>query len=634
MQTKTEVSTTQLQALWPYQQAVYLRAMDEIARGKNPLIVMPTASGKTHVLVEMIAEFKKTLTLAHRVELAEKAARLLQQRAIDVGRITAGTDLNLDIPCQVGTIASLMARKCLSTFAPNIVFVDEAHRIRCPSYAKVSDYCKVKKIPIVGFTATPTRLDGLFLGAVFDEIIEGPSVSWLIENNYISNVRVYVPSMGAIDMDKVSTLGGEYVKSEVKKRAVKRELVASAVQEWQGKAQGRQTIVFTTGQEHSEMVQSEYAAIGIDARIVDGKLTAKVRSQLLGDFKSSQFPVLVACQIPIEGTDIPCCEVIQCLRPTLSLVYWWQMIGRALRKSENDAIVLDHAGNSYKLGLPNQDIIEWTLTGAQAPEAEVKICSQCGQVLNQSCLCKGSFEAIGHKTRSLPQLVDGRLILFNRFNYDYELIDNLIKGKKKNKEIIDIVGCSLSTICIRRKELGLQKSKNINYVLMDKLIKKKKENKEIAKIVGCAIGTVLSRRKSLGIPSLNINYELIDQMIKEGMGNKEIAKIIKCSTTPIVNRRKVLDIPVLDKKIDYKLMDRLIKEKKGNKEISALMSCSETAIVVRRKTLGILSPGRINYKLMDRLIVEGKKNKEISEVFACHELTIARRRKRINKKCL
>jgi DNA repair protein RadD len=84
--------------------------------------------------------------------------------------------------------------------------------------------------------------------------------------------------------------------------------------------------------------------------------------------------------VPIVGAAI-------LMRPTQSLGLYLQMVGRALRPApgKDRAIILDHAGNSLRHGLP-ADPREWSLEGkprqqrAQLQERRLRHCKECGAV--------------------------------------------------------------------------------------------------------------------------------------------------------------------------------------------------------------------------------------------------------------
>ncbi|CAK0743784.1 hypothetical protein CCP3SC15_1280009 [Gammaproteobacteria bacterium] len=82
------------------------------------------------------------------------------------------------------------------------------------------------------------------------------------------------------------------------------------------------------------------------------------------------------------------------LRPTESYGLAMQQMGRALRiyPGKERAVILDHAGNTLRHGLPTQEG-EWSLAGARrgkgsqaAMEAPVKQCPECGALVAISAL--------------------------------------------------------------------------------------------------------------------------------------------------------------------------------------------------------------------------------------------------------
>lgn len=67
--------------------------------------------------------------------------------------------------------------------------------------------------------------------------------------------------------------------------------------------------------------------------------------------------IITSCDIISEGTDIPRVECAIMLRPTKSLSLYLQQVGRVLRPfpGKSDAVILDHAGNVMRHGMPQED---------------------------------------------------------------------------------------------------------------------------------------------------------------------------------------------------------------------------------------------------------------------------------------
>jgi superfamily II DNA or RNA helicase len=108
----------------------------------------------------------------------------------------------------------------------------------------------------------------------------------------------------------------------------------------------------------------------------------------------------VVCNVDLfgEGVDVPGIEAAILLRPTQSLSLYLQQVGRALRPAPGkaEAIILDHAGNALRHGLPADDR-EWSLYGERRSrrsrdpdDVPVRHCEQCFRILPRAtriCEC-------------------------------------------------------------------------------------------------------------------------------------------------------------------------------------------------------------------------------------------------------
>jgi superfamily II DNA or RNA helicase len=105
--------------------------------------------------------------------------------------------------------------------------------------------------------------------------------------------------------------------------------------------------------------------------------------------------------------DAPSIGCIILLTPTQSVVKYLQSIGRGLRThpGKTECIVLDHAGNVKRHGLPT-DPREWTLAAvekkknAKKSEVPVKTCPVCFATVPSivtDCQCGHHFEPVGRE---------------------------------------------------------------------------------------------------------------------------------------------------------------------------------------------------------------------------------------------
>jgi DNA repair protein RadD len=372
-----------------YQQKLVGDALDAIRAGKNPLVVLPPGGGKTHVMAAILEQFKRTLSIAHRVELTAKLKKLLPSNDHQVATVQSG-------------IESLGPLELLA--------IDEAHHAPAKTYQRIIDDANC---PTLGVTATPCRMDGRGLGSIFDVLLEGPDVATLTEMGYLMPFDLY-SAKTEIDVAGISKgVSGDYAPGSAAKAATARTITADAVQEWLDKADGRQTIVFTCTVDHARQVQQQYLSAGIRAEVITGG--SKDRHELLPAFERKEFPVLINCEIAIEGIDIPSCECVQILRPTNSIRIYDQMIGRLLRPSGRRGVILDHAHTWERLGYPFAGRT-WSLDGVEMPESELRVCPVCRAVAqsgDKECsACGHSLDAgVGpHKDENCDELSSRVLI--------------------------------------------------------------------------------------------------------------------------------------------------------------------------------------------------------------------------------
>jgi DNA repair protein RadD len=369
--------------LRPYQTQMLAEARVIMRSGvRRVLMVAPTGSGKRLTAVYTIARAvergKRCAFLIHRQELLDQSVDTLRDAGIDFGIVKAGYRPNPSRPAQVASIQTL--RRRVNGSRPfDFLFVDEAHHAAAAQWAKV-----IAAYPgafVLGFTATPQRLDGKGLGAHFDAMVLGPSTRELIDAGHLADYRLFAPP--APDLAGVHTVAGDYNKGELGKAIDKPQIVGDVVAHYQRYAAGTQAICFAVNIAHSKHLAEAFNAAGISARHADGETPRRERGLILEDFSAGRFRVLCNVDILGEGLDVVGIETVIGARPTQSLSVCLQQWGRGLRVKPGGkmALILDHAGNSLRHGLPDDDR-EWSLEdtprkGRKPAEVGVKICPEC-----------------------------------------------------------------------------------------------------------------------------------------------------------------------------------------------------------------------------------------------------------------
>jgi len=363
------------------------------------LYVLSTGGGKTVVAARIIQQLiysgKRILFVAHRRELVNQAVAKLV--ADGINELSIGVIMSDDVrirpsaPIQVASIDTLRHRRKPKA---DIVVIDEAHRAVAPTYRKLSSW--YPDVPTLGLTATPERLDGSGLGGVFQDIVLGAKMSELIAGEWLMRPRVFTkPGSIPLSLKGIKTVRGDYDIRQLGRRMNRKELIGDIVGHWISHAFNRRTICFAVNIEHSKSITKAFLKAGVKAAHIDGETPVKRRAMLLEQLASGKIRVLSNCNVLTEGLDIPPVKGIIQARATKSLTVYLQQTGRSERPYKEKLgrfkdqqitpIILDHSGNAYVHGLPDEDR-DWHLfvgrrKGKKGP-APAKSCESCGLVVH------------------------------------------------------------------------------------------------------------------------------------------------------------------------------------------------------------------------------------------------------------
>lgn len=377
---------------------------------KSIIIQSATGSGKTVLTAEMISKcIAKDMNcwfINHRRELINQSSKTFANWGLPHGIVAAGYKEEIHRQAQVCSIGTLPNRT-LRLKRPHLIIWDECHHIAARTWERIFiDYPDAFHI---GLTASPCRLDGKGLGKYFKKIVNGPSVSDLIDQGYLSKYSLYAPAPKSIT-DGVHTKMGDFVKSELNKVMNKPKIVGDAIEHYRQLCNGKRALVFAVSIEHSLEIARQFNLAGINARHVDGETKTKERDEAIQDFISGKIKVITNVDLFSEGVDLPSLEAVILLRPTTSVGLYLQQVGRALRVCEGKerAIILDHAANVVRHGLPDEER-EWSLDGIKKKQtsAPIKICPSCygaQKPFNKSCVyCGLDF---GETAKTSPREVE------------------------------------------------------------------------------------------------------------------------------------------------------------------------------------------------------------------------------------
>jgi superfamily II DNA or RNA helicase len=400
------------------------------ASGKRRLLLcLCTGGGKTHIACDIIEgalrHEQRVLVIGHRKEIIDQFWGALRRRGIIAGIVRAD-DSRTDPSgmVQVASVATLVRRGLPPA---DLVVIDEAHRTPGESYVQILQ--AYPKATVIGLSATPARLDGSALLEHFDALHVGAAYSELIAQGHILAPRVFAPRR-SVDVGGVRKRAGDFVEAQLERAVM--PLVGDIVKEWRQHAEGYSTVCFAVSIRHSQAIVESFTQAGITAEHLDGDTSEDERLAILMRLETGRTLVVSNVGVLCEGWDQPRVKCCIMARPTLSLVLYMQCVGRILRPCPGShplvPVVLDHAGNVTRHGLPHEDR-EWALAGGQPRRAnpiQAHVCGGCyAYVLQSPCeLCgfvrpdterrRTGVHRVAGVLEEVYQTVDPRRALFDR----------------------------------------------------------------------------------------------------------------------------------------------------------------------------------------------------------------------------
>lgn len=402
----------------------------------NPIVAMPTGTGKSHIIAEAIQralfQYRDTraLMLTHSKELIQQNFNKLINiwPNAPAGIFSAGIGLKqAHFPITYAGVKSVVSNEHLFGKI-DLVFIDECDLVsddESTEYRKCIAALMVvnPKLKVIGLTATPWRQGtGLLTdgdNALFTHIavnmIEPNIFNWFFDQGYLSRL-ITKPTVVELDISDVKTVAGEFNKNQLERAVNKADITHAAILEAMEVAEGRRKwLVFCAGVQHAEDTAAIIESLGIPARAVHskqnkGKKGDTVRDQNIEWFRSytgSDPIAIVNSDILTVGFDDPFIDLIIILRPTKSSRLWVQMLGRGTRPAyaegfdlstqegrllaiangvKPNCMVLDYARNVPRLGPINDPVIPKKKGGdGGSMGPPVKLCSNPLQATGKPC---------------------------------------------------------------------------------------------------------------------------------------------------------------------------------------------------------------------------------------------------------
>lgn len=433
--------------------------------GSNPLVCLPTGSGKSLVIAQfllaMVTYFPgmRIIVSTHVKELIEQNYAEFTDEWINapagifsaaVGRREHFYPITF---CGIGTLAN-----AVKIFGHVDIFIIDEAQLLGPSadgqYMRTIMALKAvnPNMRVVGLTATAWRtgMGMLTNGEIFTDIaydicnISG--FKRLFSEGYLVPPHAKKTD-NIIDTSGVRINNGEYSQSGLQEVTKSAEITWKALNESLNKNPDRTCrLVFCTGVEHAILSAEMLRYIGLRAEVVHSGMSKGARNDVINAYRNGELDALTNNGICTTGLNVRQIDHIIGLRPTLSVGLHVQMIGRGMRPWEyypgswkQNCIVSDHAGNVRNLG-PIDDPYIPKMKGKGGGDMPVKLCLACGGYNHAAARvceqCGEPFEIkVGFKAKAFDdQIVRSDVPIIETYNVDSVYYTQHIK---KNALITD-----------------------------------------------------------------------------------------------------------------------------------------------------------------------------------------------------
>lgn len=436
-----------------YQRGAVDAIWDYFAAGNNgnPVIAMPTASGKTHVISNFM---KRALyhypqstfgVVTHVKELIEQNADKFSKAwphapyGVHSASLKARDHAQ---PIIFGGVQSMVKNPGIFG-RRDIMFIDECHlvgpgdetnyQLLIRDWRKINPYMKV-----VGLSATIWRMGLGYItdeheGQIFHDIaynlctMEG--FARLLAEGFLCPL---IPKRTNIEIDTSGLMlgaNGDFNQKQLQDAANRERITYAALTEAIPYGQNRRSwLAFASGVEHCENVSNMLNSMGISSTFVHSKMKdPNERDKRIQAHKEGRVRCLVGNNIFTTGYDHPPLDFIIDLQPTMSVPKHVQKYGRGMRISpetyKENCLILDFGGNVRRCGPINDPLIP-RRKGAGGGDVPIKICDHCGVYNHISArICDGcgmpfEFETKIFKQASEQEILKSDIPIIEIFDVD------------------------------------------------------------------------------------------------------------------------------------------------------------------------------------------------------------------------
>ena len=332
------------------------------SKKNHGIFVYPTSFGKSLVIANIASKYPKKYFIN-----VTTSKELLKQNfdkytsygfeanicsaslgEVTVGKVTFAT---------IGTLA-----KFVDFFKDkDVVILDDECQEGSATGSQLSNFVKkLKKYKLVGVTATPFRLSQGLEGTslkmmnrdrkcLYKSIEDVVQISEVVSQNYWSKLVYEVKNVDEKEL-KLNTTGTEFTDESLQKFKENNDINNRVVKEIESLIKNGRKSILVSVPFISDAVEIE-SKLDYCKAVYSG-MNSKDRDSIIEDFKNLKLKVVVQCRILSVGFDHPLLDAIIMAKPTNSLTFYYQYLGRGVRihPDKEDCIVVDLSGNYNRFG--------------------------------------------------------------------------------------------------------------------------------------------------------------------------------------------------------------------------------------------------------------------------------------------
>lgn len=358
-----------------YQQDAFNKIIEDINIPGNSLVVMPTASGKSHVIASTASILEHVLILQPSQELLsqnrDKLMLIVNQE--EIGTYSASFNERTIKRFTFATIQSVYTKPELFKHI-KLVIIDEAHNLapRALDTMYTSFIQAIGSPKVIGFTATPYRLEigyyrdetGALTAATMLKLInrmrhkDAKGMFWkriiyeishlnLLKAGYLSPIEyIHQPLLPYAEIP-INISHSDYNLEKYTEAIIGKEAeILSTISEAQKRFKSLLIFCSTTGQAErlSEVIKGSKCVLATTPK--------KERVKIIKGFKDGSIKTIFNVGVLTTGFDKPDLDCIILLRPTRSPNLYNQILGRLTRiaPGKKKGTVIDFTSTCQSMG--------------------------------------------------------------------------------------------------------------------------------------------------------------------------------------------------------------------------------------------------------------------------------------------